>query len=222
MHVNNVVKFAAGTALVAVLGLTGVAAQAADVTIPGTGFAGIAGNGNTGTDAFGQPWAWSFTTGVGGVAPGLSAWGSPGLGAGEISGYDGSKPATDFAIAFLTSGTGTFINTAPSPGPGGYNEFTRMTVNGVAWTPVYSPGTDPLEVDFIAPAGSTLTNGEDYFVNVIFTTGDLSGANAGFSAVFSSSVPEASTWAMMIFGMAAAGGAMRSARRKYDTASLGV
>ena len=222
MQANNVVKLAAGTALVAALGLAAAAAQAADVIIPGTGFAGVAGNGNSGTDAFGQPWTWGFTTGVGGVAAGLSVWGLPGLGDGEVSQYNGSRPATDFFISFLTSGTGTFINTAPSPGPGGYNEFTRMTVNGVAWTPSYSPGTDPLEVDFTAPAGTELVNGEDYFVNVVFTTGDLSGANAGFSAVYSSSVPEASTWAMMILGAAGVGGAMRSARRKDATASFGV
>jgi opacity protein-like surface antigen len=226
MQVKNVAKFAAGTALVAALGLA-AAAHATDQPLPGTGFAGIAGNGNTGTDAFGQTWTWSKTTGVGGVAAGLSAWGLPGLGDGEVDGYNGSVPASDFFIAFLTSMTGTYINTAPSSGPGGYNEETRFTScnssggDCVAWTPVYDTPTNPLEVNFIAPAGTVLVKGDDYFVNVIFTTGALSGANAGFSAVYSANVPEPAAWAMMLLGIAGVGGAMRSARRKQGAAVVG-
>jgi hypothetical protein len=221
MRANSLVKVLAGTALVAALGLA-TAAQAVDKDIPGTGFAGVAGDGNTGTDAFGQPWAWGFTTGCCSVPAGLSAWGNPGLGAGELSGYAGSVPATDFFISFLTSDTDTHILTTPSPMPGGYDEDTRMTVNGVAWTPVYDPAVDPLEVNFIAPKGSTLVAGDSYFVNVVFDTGNISGADSGFSAIFSSSVPEASTWAMMIFGIAGVGGALRSARRNQRTSYIGA
>jgi hypothetical protein len=221
MQVKDMVKLGAGVAILAALGL-GTAARAGDTDIPGTGFDGIAGDGNSGTDAFGQPWAWSYTLGTDVLPAGLSAWGNPGLGAGELTGYAGSKPATDFFISFLTSADDTFINTTASPMPGGYDEETRMTVNGIAWTPEYEPAVDPLEVNFIAPAGDELVAGDSYFVNVIFTNGDLSGANAGFSAVFSSAVPEASTWALMLLGVAAVGGTLRNARRRLATESVGA
>jgi PEP-CTERM motif len=219
MQVRIVAKLVAGTTLVAALGLA-ASAQAYD--IPGTGFSAFPGGGNSGTDAFGQPWSWGYTTGGYGVPAGLSVWGVPGLGDGEVDDYNGSVPATDFFVAFLTSATGTYINTTPSSGPGGYNEETRFTVCAptcVAWTPVYNPAVDPLEVDFYAPAGSSLVKGDEYFVNVVFTTGALSGTNAGFSAVYSA-IPEPASWAMMLLGVAGVGGALRSARRKHEMAAL--
>ncbi|HEY1926327.1 MAG TPA: PEPxxWA-CTERM sorting domain-containing protein [Caulobacteraceae bacterium] len=228
MRAIGLVKLLAGTALVATLGLATVAQAAVDKDIPGTGFAGIAGDGNSGTDAFGQPWNWGTTAGVGGVPAGLSSWGNPGLGDGEINGYNGSIPATDFFVSFLTSEEGTYIREDPSPMVGGYDEETRFTscnTSGggcVAWTPVYDPAVNPLEVNFIAPAGTELVKGDFYFVNVVFTTGNLTGGDAGFSAVFSSTVPEASTWAMMIFGIAGVGGALRSSRRNQRTSFIGA
>jgi hypothetical protein len=221
MQVKGLAKLVAGTALVATLGLA-TEASALPKIIVGTGFGGIAGNGDSGTDAFGQPWTWGYTKGTDVLPAGLSAWGNPGLGDGELTGYAGSRPATAFYIVFLTSGDDSFINTTASPMPGGYDEETRMTVNGVAWTPVFKPAVDPLGVGFIAPAGSQLVPGEDYFINVIFTNGDLSGANAGFSAVFASTVPEVSTWALMLLGVGAVGGTLRNARRRHATESVGA
>jgi hypothetical protein len=89
----------------------------------------------------------------------------------------------------------------------------------VEWTPVFSNPTDAHEVDFFAPAGSSLTYGEQYFVNVVMTNGLTSGANAGFSAVFTA-VPEPSTWAMMLVGIGGVGATMRMARRKANAAAM--
>jgi hypothetical protein len=221
MKINPLGKVVAGSALVATLGLAATAQATTFVDIPGTGFAGIAGNGNSGTDAFGQPWTWSKTLGGNGVAKGLSVWGLPGLGDGEVNHYEGSVPAADFFISFLTSTTGAFIDTKASALPTGYDEETRFTVCSttcVAWTPVYDPATNPLEVNFLAPAGSTLVKGDEYFVNAVFTNGKLSGKDAGFSAVFAAPAPEPAAWALMLIGIAGVGGAMRSARRKHASA----
>ena len=112
-------------------------------------------------------------------------------------------PANDFEISFVLP-LGTDILQTPSPFTGGYNEFTRFEVcsagSCTAWNPVFSNASGAHEVSFFAPAGTFLTAGESYFVNVVFNTGDVSGANAGFSAAFTSAVPEPTTWAMMILG----------------------
>lgn len=188
------------------LGLVLAAPAHADVVIPGTGFAGVVGNGNTGTDAFGQTWQWSLTTGpqsASSPGAGFSAWGTPGLGAGTIDQYGGSVPASDFEISFVLP-LGTDILQTPSPFTGGYNEFTRFEVcsggSCTAWNPVFSNVAGAHQVNFFAPAGTFLTAGESYFVNVIFSNGNVDGFNSGFSAVFTSAVPEPSTWAMMILG----------------------
>jgi len=112
------------------------------------------------------------------------------------------------------------ISQAPSSGPGGYNEATRMTVNGIAWTVDY---ISPTQVAFYAPAGDQLVYGDDYFVNVVFTNqyggnvGEVSGANTGFTAVYTSGVPEPAAWAMLLVGVGGIGAAMR---RKNSAAML--
>jgi hypothetical protein len=183
-------------------------ALATEIPIPGTGYAsfatGVPGTGDSGTDAFGNPWEWNLTLGPASSSSpgaGFSAWGTPGLGAGEVP-YGSSTPANDFEISFLTVVTGASILETPSPFAGGYNEFTRFDAGGVEWTPTYVGGS---QVIFTAPAGTWLTSGEDYFVNVVFTNGTLNGSNAGFSAVFTATVPEAPTWAMMLLGFAGLG-----------------
>ena len=224
MRVNKAVKLVAGTALIATLGLATAANATSYVIVPGSGFAsvasGIKGVGNSGTDAFGNPWNWNKTLGPAGPdspGAGYAAWGDPGLGLGTST-YEGSTPADLFAVSFVVDHTGATFNQTPSPFSGGYNEFTRMTVNGVAWTPVFLDSSN--EVDFYAPPGVSVTDGETYFVNVIFNQKNLSGYNIGFSAVWLNSVPEASTWAMMILGIAGIGAAMRTTRRKESTSSL--
>jgi hypothetical protein len=224
MRANGLVKLLAGTALVATFGLATAASATSYVVVPGSGYdsvaSGIPGVGNSGTDAFGNTWEWNNTVGgVPGPGAGFSAWGTPGLGFGDAT-YEGSAPADLFAVSFVVDHTGATFDEAPSTTPGGYTELTRMTVNGVAWTPVFLDSGN--EVDFYAPAGDSLNDGQQYFVNVIFNQKTLSGANIGFSAVFLTAVPEASTWAMMIVGIAGIGGAMRTMRRKVLTSFIGA
>jgi hypothetical protein len=224
MRLHHFAKLFAGAAMIGGLALAAAPAQAAYV-IPGTGFAGVAGGGNTGLDAFGQTWTWNTT--IGGVTPGVpagnSAWGSPGLGLGTVDHYTGTSAATNFEIAFQMP-DGTDISQIPSSGPGGYNEATRFDVCSasgcVEWNAVFSNPTHAHEVDFFAPAGSSLKFGDQYFVNVVMDNGLVSGAtNAGFSAVFTG-VPEPSTWAMMLMGVGGVGAAMRMARRKTGAAAM--
>jgi PEP-CTERM motif len=194
-------------AVVVLIGIAG-SAHAAGVVIPGTGYAGIAGNGPSGTDAWGNPWTWSTTTGCCGVAAGLAAWGNPGLGDGEST-YGSSTPATGFEISFVNPLAN--INETASTSAGGYNEFTRFTADGVAWTPHFIGGN---EVVFSAPVGDSLTAGEDFFVNVIFdeSSSVVNGSTTGFTAVFTA-VPEPASWALMLLGAGMIGGGLRMNRR---------
>ena len=207
---------AAGATVLALAGLAAPAHAVSFLPIPGTGYdafaSGIPGVGNSGVDAFGNPWNWGAT--LGGVTPGVpagrAAWGTPGLGDGEVP-YGSATPAVDFEITFLLPiGSTADISEIPSPSPNGYNETTRFTAGGVAWTPVF---VGPNQVDFFAPTGTQLVRGEDYFVNVVFDQRGLNGSNSGFSAVFSeASVPEISTWAMMLVGVAGLGATLRRRR----------
>jgi hypothetical protein len=185
-----------------VVGAAMLAAAPANAAVSNfDGFAGFAGQGNSGTDAQGNPWTWSIGNG------GESAWGLPGLGAGDNTfNTTTGNTANDFTVSFSYF-TSAAINTTPASGPGGYEETTRFTsdIGGVltSWTPVYD-GTK--SVTFDAPSGVFLSNGDSYFVNVVFTDGSISGSNAGFSASFSTgAIPEASTWVMMLAGFGALG-----------------
>ncbi|HSZ50814.1 MAG TPA: PEPxxWA-CTERM sorting domain-containing protein [Caulobacteraceae bacterium] len=190
------------------------------VIVPGSGYDGVAsgktGVGNSGTDAFGNPWLWSATAGPKGVdspGKGYSVWGTPGLGKDEAT-YEGSQPADAFFISFVDDHTGATFNQTASPSPSGYNEWTRFSVctsSCVAWTPVYLDSGN--EVDFYAPAGDELKDGEKYFVNIVFNQKNLSGKNIGFSAAYATAVPEPASWALMMLGAGAIGGALRSRRR---------
>jgi len=203
------IRIALATASMAMGLVLGCAAAAdADVVIPGTGYAGLAGGGNTGTDAFGQPWSWTATQGglTPGVGAGQGAWGTPGLDAGTVDMYQGSRPATDFEISFVNPNA--TISQIPSPFPGGLNESTRFDVctsSCVEWTPVFVSND---QVDFLAPSGTSLTFGEHYFVNVIFNESatQVNGNTTGFTAVFTAPpIPEPGTWAMLILGVAMIG-----------------
>lgn len=224
----NYAKIAAGVAIVAAVGVGSAAHAVTYGVVPGSGYSssasGKSGVGNSGSDAFGNPWLWNKTAGPKGPdspGTGFSAWGTPGLSKGGAT-YEGSQPASLFAVSFDVDGTGATFNQTPSPSAGGSNEFTRFdvcTTSCVEWTPVFLDSQN--EVDFYAPAGDDLTDGEHYFVNVIFNQKTLSGENLGFAAAFLSVVPEASTWSMMIVGIAGIGGAMRNSRRKHLTSFIG-
>jgi hypothetical protein len=188
-------------ALLASVAILAVAAPAAhaDTVIIFDSYSSSAHAGNSGTDAQGNPWSWVVTLSNKGV------WGAPGLGAGlntfnTTTGY----AASDFSVSFVNFGAA--IDTTASPDAGGYNEYTRFTsdIGGTlyAWTPVYD-GTR--NVTFNAPsAAAYLHNGDTYFVNVAFTT-KVSGSDTGFTAGFSTAVPETSTWIMMLAGFAGLG-----------------
>jgi hypothetical protein len=199
----------AAAALAAVLaGSTTASAVVTEVYVDGSGYSSASGHGNSGTDAFGNPWRWSKTTaGADSPGAGYSVWGTPGLGDGNAT-YDNSvtdTPANDFQVSFV--GFGLSINEKASPGTSAtFTQYTRFeSYEGgkyVAWTPVYD-GTK--SVTFYAPDGVTLTNGDEYFVNVVFNQKTYSGKNAGFTAAFSAAIPEPATWAMLGIGFVAVG-----------------
>jgi hypothetical protein len=187
-------------ALLVGVALLAVAAQANAAVINFDLYSGVSGGGNSGADAQGNPWFWDTTT-----STGASVWGAPGLVRGtNVFNTSTGNTANDFNISFSYS-TDAAILTTPSPSPIDYNEYTRFTsdVGGVisAWTPVYGAKS----VTFNAPTGVFLSNGDEYFVNVIFTDGSIDGSNAGFNAAFSNAIPETSTWLMMLAGFGALG-----------------
>src|SRR5271166_4597373 len=114
------------------------------------GYDGNAGQGDTGVDAFGNPWTWNKTIGgSAGPGAGYSAWGTPGLGLGTAT-YEGANPSDDFDVSFSYF-VKTAIDQLPATMAGGYEETTRFSTGGVLWTPIYD-GTKSVEFD--APAGT--------------------------------------------------------------------
>jgi hypothetical protein len=200
-------------ALILAAGLTaavalGGSAQATVVPIADTVTASF--GVNSGTGAFGNAFAWSKTAGpksANSPGAGFSVWGTPGLGGGVVP-YSDATPATDFEISFTPFGVALGINFAPSPMPGGYDEFTRFSVcdssggSCVAWAPTEISSSS---VAFNAPMGSTLTAGDFFFVNVVFDEKNLTGKNTLFTYYFTTNVPELSTWAMFGIGFAGIG-----------------
>src|SRR4051812_28119393 len=98
---SRLVQTVSAAVLVSAVSLV-TAATAQAFIILGSGYAGIAGGGNTGFDAYGNPWLWNVVpAGVGPNDAGQSAWGSPGLGQATTNLFAGPVPATDFHISFV-------------------------------------------------------------------------------------------------------------------------
>lgn len=171
----------------AAIGFLTVVGAAKASPVPGSGFVGFAGNGDSGVDNYNNPWSWGVTTAGNGV------WGIPGLGLGTSDQYDGGVPATDFEISFLHYGSQAIDQTTI-----GF-EATRFVVDGVAWTPVFVSSS---QVSFRAPSGSTLNFGDDFFVNVVFDA-PIDSSTASFLAVYSfeETIPEPAAIAVLGVGL---------------------
>ena len=109
--------------------------------------------------------------------------------------YGGARTAADFAVSLADFDLGLILQT-PSPGASGYNETARFDAcdsgggSCVEWR-IRSTTARPRWRSTRLDAADDVLTGDKCFVNVVFTTGNLSGANTWFSAAYLvASVPE--------------------------------
>jgi hypothetical protein len=131
-----------------------------------------------------------------------STWGIPGLGAG-VSGWPHTGSETEFTITF-DGPTPPTINPLPPTSFGGFTDATRFndSTTGANWARLIS--ADGHTVTFTAPPGSPLAPGDQFFVNVTFTTNPSTVTFSGaFDPQLAPAVPEPTTFAL--FGLGVAG-----------------
>jgi len=158
----------------------------------------FSGSGATGVDCLGQQWV-----------VGNGGWGIPGILLGTRP-FLGTSPTTEFHIAFIAGGS---FNGLIGFGPG----FDTRMFDAPFTTPwtVSGSGTS---VSFFAPAGGSLTTGEDFFVNVEFLNGlpqnlaDVSFTARWGPAAPTDVVPEPATMMLVATGLAGLAGARRRRR----------
>ena len=166
--------------------------------------------GGTGTGADPLGHKWSITS---------NAWGEPGLLKGTLSfnpagnsDVTGNTWANRFSFIFL-EGVDGFIDQTPASGPFGSEATTRFSdlTTGELWTTSFVGGN---KVVFTAPTGHRLNEGDDFFVNIVFT-GPVSVDRFSFAGLWTDAggVPEPATWAMMLVGFGMIGMTTRRHRR---------
>lgn len=169
----------------------------------------------TGTDPLGNTWSASG-----------NHWGEPGYLNGTLSfnpnmvSNGAGSYATSFSFTFLKGVSGD-IDQTPSATPFGSGPETRFSnlTTGVAWLVTYGVN----EVTFTAPTmADALQIGDTFFVNVAFT-GAIDTSRFSFAGLWDDApvgVPEPASWAMMLVGFGALGGALRGQRGRL-TVRLG-
>ena len=135
---------------------------------------------------------------------GDGSWGIPGLGLGSVGWPDSSQ--TIFSIIFDLP-PGVSIDPTPAPTLGGFNESTRFQngTDNVLWSRQIFGNT----VVFTAPGGTSLDNGDSFFVNVAFD-GPINLQTLSFRGAFGANVNEVpepasiALWSMLtVAGVAA-------------------
>jgi hypothetical protein len=202
-------KLKALSIAVAAMGMAAAGAAHADYAFSGSGSSGTL----VGAD---ETWAFNYDFQFGGSQP---DWGSPGVDAGTTA-YDEDLDAFGMQITF---NSGTVIDAA-SVAIGNASACAGSTGGGTTFCTIGSPDdiwvatvVNATTINFIAQDPSVfLTKGQDYFVNIFFTSDTPTTFTGRWLTDFTGGggpgVPEPASWALMISGFGLAGAAFRRRR----------
>ncbi len=171
----------------------------------------------TGFDTLGHSWVTSGTS---------LSWGEPGLGLGVLS----FNPLGTFVEPGVTSATGlsfTFLDGSPgidaasvvaNPALGGFDTTTRFinVTQGYFFTGTLSLSDH--RIDFLAPVGFSIDQGDQFFVNIIFDA-PLTETSFSFAGnwTYVTPVPEPEIYAMMAAGLGLMGFVARRRKQHADS-----